>query len=176
MTINVNEICNELPGLTSVAGRYLFEACAVCLKRQNHSSSGTTLFFSGDAKIEMNMTWDDIYNENVDKTWKDQEYATEHGAVCLSILTVLKLTEYTVVERSRKKTGFDYWLGSKDDKLFQNKARLEVSGIFNGSESDIKRRYQVKIKQTDQSDSMKIPAFVGVVEFSRPHIMFGMKK
>jgi len=43
-----------------------------------------------------------------------------------------------VIERSRKGTGFDYWLGSADEVgelPFQNKVRLEVSGIGKADDS-----------------------------------------
>src|ERR1035438_522994 len=39
-----------------------------------------------------------------------------------------------VVLRSRKGTGFDYWLGKGGDAAFAAKARLEVSGILDGGE------------------------------------------
>jgi hypothetical protein len=47
-------------------------------------------------------------------------------------MLIRQLTQFTVIERSRKGTGFDYWLGSEDEAgelPFQNKVRLEVSGI-----------------------------------------------
>ncbi|MDP3470218.1 MAG: hypothetical protein Q8S11_17890 [Daejeonella sp.] len=91
-------------------------------------------------------------------------------------LLALKLTDYTIIEKSARKNGFDYWLGDKDDILFQRKARLEVSGIFNGKSKDINNRYRVKVKQTEQSDSLKIPAYVGIVEFSKPIANFGSRK
>jgi len=83
--------------------------------------------------------------------------------VCIAILLALKLTDYTIVEKSARKNGFDYWLGKKDDILFQKKARLEISGIFNGSEKDINKRYNVKVKQTEQSDALKIPAYIALL-------------
>jgi hypothetical protein len=49
-----------------------------------------------------------------------------------AILLMRALTGYTVIERSRKGTGFDWWLGTEDN-LFQGKVRLEVSGILRGT-------------------------------------------
>lgn len=58
-----------------------------------------------------------------------------------------ELTSLVVVERSKKGPGFDYWLGqSDDDDLFANKARLEVSGILAGNDSDIKGRTMQKVE------------------------------
>ena len=74
-----------------------------------------------------------------------------------------------MIRRSPKKTGFDYWLGNKkDDYPFQDKARLEVSGILKGNNSIINQRLKEKKKQTMISDSLKLPAYIIVVEFSNP--------
>ena len=176
MTIDIDEIVQGLPGLSIVSGRHLFEACVVCLTRQNHISKGTAFYVYGDAKIDFNLTWENIFDEQLDRTWGDQFYATEHGAVCLAILLALKLTSYTIIEKSARKNGFDYWLGEKGDLLFQKKARLEVSGIFTGSSTDVNTRFKCKVKQTNQSDSLNIPAYIGIVEFSHPFANFGAKK
>ena len=91
-------------------------------------------------------------------------------------MLALKLTDFTIIEKSARKNGFDYWLGQKGDILFQKKARLEISGIFKGAEKDVNARYKVKVKQTNQSDSLNLPAYVGIVEFSNPIANFGTKK
>jgi len=176
VTINLNEICDGLPGLTVTSGRHLFEACVVCLTRSNHDYQGTEFSVSGDQEIVFTITWDNIFNIQLDRTWADQFYATEHGAVCLAILLALKLTNYTIIEKSARKNGFDYWLGQKDDILFQKKARLEISGIFVGNVADVNQRFRVKVRQTDQSDGLQIPAYVGIVEFSNPTAKFGAKE
>jgi len=176
MKININDISQSLPGLTATSGKHLFEACVVCLNRQNHNGNGTKLSVYGDKQIDFILTWDNIFDEQLDRTWADQFYATEHGAVCLAILLALKLTDYTIIEKSARKNGFDYWLGQKDDILFQKKARLEISGIFSGTEKEINTRYKVKVKQTNQSDTLKLIAYIGIVEFSKPIANFGAKK
>jgi hypothetical protein len=176
MTIDIREIVQGLPGLTPASGQHLYEACVVCLTRQNHNPTETSFGVYGDNKINYNLIWENIFDEQLDRTWADQFYATEHGAVCLAILLALKLTNYTIIERSARKNGFDYWLGEKGDFLFQKMARLEISGIFTGSETDVNARYKVKIRQTNQSDSLNIPAYIGIVEFSHPFANFGAKK
>ncbi|MBN7810181.1 hypothetical protein J0A68_04380 [Algoriphagus sp. H41] len=176
MTIDLKEISNGLPGLSKVSGQHLFESCVVCLTRQSHSNTGTTIEVKGDTTVTTTLIWDNIFDDQLDRTWKDQFYATEHGAVCIAILLALKLTEYTIIEKSARKNGFDYWLGDNDDILFQKKARLEISGIFQGTEKDVKKRYDVKVKQTQQSDALKIPAYIGIVEFSNPIANWGSKK
>ena len=93
-------------------------------------------------------------------------------------MVIDELTEYRVVERAvkwvgaRRGSGFDYWLGKRDEgspqPLLQGKARLEVSGIRNGSETEIAARVRQKEAQTQQSDSLRIDAYVAVVEFGAP--------
>lgn len=176
MTIDISEITQGLPGLSKVSGQHLYESCVVCLSRHTHSNLGTAFNVYGDNEINYNLIWDNIFDEQLDRTWGDQFYATEHGAVCLAILLALKLTDFTIIEKSARKNGFDYWLGQKGDILFQKKARLEISGIFKGVVMDVNARYKVKVKQTNQSDSLNLPAYVGIVEFSNPTANFGVKK
>lgn len=61
-------------------------------------------------------------------------------------------------------------MGSGDDtgELFQGKKRLEVSGILRGNEATLRARVQQKLRQTDRSDVVGLPAVVVVVEFSAP--------
>jgi hypothetical protein len=92
--------------------------------------------------------------------------ATEYGACAIAILLVLDLTEFTVIERSRKGTGFDYWLGDEEN-LFQQ-ARLEISGILKGSRNDIAHRVDEKRRQTARAGHSKTPAYVCAVEFGGP--------
>jgi hypothetical protein len=101
------------------------------------------------------------------RCWNDDEVATECGAYAIAILLIVERTEYTVIERSRKGTGFDYWLGTDGDTLFQAKARLEVSGIRSGDERDIDRRSLRKQRQV-RPTSNPLPAYVVIVEFGTP--------
>jgi hypothetical protein len=75
----------------------------------------------------------------------------------------------TVAERSAKGPGFDYYLGDPDqaNSLFQNRMRLEVSGILAGS-TRIASRVKVKESQTKRSDAGGMPACIIVVEFGSP--------
>lgn len=130
------------------------------------------LMIEGDLQDTVGIHWQDDYNEQKGRTYADMQYTTEHGAVCLSVMLITCLNPYTVIERSRKGTGFDYWLGDKNSLLFQKKARLEVSGILKGDDSLLKSRHAAKVEQTSKSDELRIPAYVSVVEFSKPKAMF----
>lgn len=107
--------------------------------------------------------------EKMRGSYADLQEAVEWAACAVAFLIVVEETPYTVVSRSRKGTGFDYWLGDKKAKapLFQDKARLEVSGILTGSDSDITRRMKTKQAQVSQHQS-KLSAYVVVAEFGQP--------
>jgi hypothetical protein len=123
----------------------------------------------GSCEATFTARWPTV-DEQVRRCWNDTQEATEQGASAVALLLIVQLTEYTVVERSKKGTGFDYWLGLQDeeDELpFQNQARLEVSGILSGTRSAIMSRVRQKLNQVSVTDGTW-PAFVVVVEFSSP--------
>lgn len=163
----------DLPGISSGTASYLCENAVACLCRQSHSS-GVMMNCKGIDNNPETINWATPFNDKMDRSLNDQEVATEHGAVCISILYALLHTDYTVIQRSRKKTGVDYWLGRKGDILFQNAARMEVSGIFSDP-SKVNVRVKRKLDQSNQSDTTGIPAFISVVEFSSPSIDFVKK-
>jgi len=108
------------------------------------------------------------------RSWKDLQEATEYGAVAIAILLVINCTEYTIIERAVKGTGFDYWLLEDafydEEEIFPSgTARLEVSGIIHAEkDSEIRARVREKKKQTEVSDDRRLPALIIVTEFSRP--------
>jgi len=108
-------------------------------------------------------------SERAGRTWADPEVATEHAAYAIAALVIGEISELEVVERSRKGTGFDFWLGKKgnDPSLFQHRARLEVSGIRCGTSGDIRERVRRKRAQTEQSAG-SLAAIVVVVELGGP--------
>jgi len=123
---------------------------------------------SGISNTAFQVQWEGEVTEQLRNTWNDEQEATEFGACAIAILLVLELTPYTIIRRSRKGTGFDYWLGYKAmEKPFQDAARLEISGILAGDSNAVKARIAKKKRQTTPSNGM-LPAYIVVVEFSKP--------
>ncbi len=162
------ELTKGLPSITPEYGSALAQASAVCFEDQNHPN-GVELEVSGTYQAKYQVFWQPVTDQML-RCWNDAEFTTEQGAYGVAILLMIDLTEYTVIERSRKGSGFDYWLGNKDDNRlpFQNVARLEVSGIRSGDESLVKARVSQKTKQVSPTDTTKLPAYVVVVEFNKP--------
>lgn len=122
----------------------------------------------GDFDATFQVKWDNQITDQIRNSWNDTQDLTEFGAMGIGILLILKLTDYTVIRRARKGEGIDYWLGKKDSELpFQEFARLEISGILEGSDSKIKVRIKQKKVQTFPTDG-KLPAYISVTEFSKP--------
>lgn len=165
--IHLNTLLNETPGITRAVGETFAEAAAVCLEDQRHRS-GIAMNVDGDFTGAFSIAWEET-TAQMRRCWADMQFATEVGAYGIAVLLVQELTELTVVERARKGTGFDFWLGNKGDsgRLFQGKERLEVSGILSGEETIVRSRVRQKLGQTNRSDG-KLPALIIVVEFSKP--------
>lgn len=155
------------PALTPDRGRSLAEAAAVCLESVGHGLQADLFVNANDAPSVYTILRPDV-TQQMRLCYNDPEEATEQGACAVAILLVRGLTGLTIVEQSRKGTGFDYWLGSEGESPFQNKARLEVSGIRVGDESTVKTRVGQKLRQARRSDALRLPAYVVVVLFSRP--------
>lgn len=164
--LNLATLAAGYPGLTPSAGETFAEAAAICLDWNQHTN-GIRLQSSGHCDKIWPLIWNPVTNQ-MRRTWSDLSEATEKGACGIAILVAKEQTGFSVIERSRKGTGCDFWIGDDDAFLFQNKARLEISGILKGDDKDVKKRANVKIKQTYQSDATKLPAYIIVVEFSRP--------
>ena len=155
-----------IPALSAYEGGSLAEAASVCLHVSGHRSP-VVITIRGAFRGKRALSFLEV-TDQMDRTHGDPEVAVERGACAIAILLLCALTNYTVVYRSYKGTGVDYFLGHKGDFLFQNKARLEVSGIGNGSDADIRRRKKIKLEQVLRSDASQLPAIVVIVEFSRP--------
>jgi hypothetical protein len=165
----LSELSRGLPGITPSFGSTLAEAGAICFEEQNHKN-GVELQVEGTSNAKYNVYWEQITDQML-RCWGDAEYTTEQGAYGVAILLIRDLTDYTVLERSWKGTGFDFWLGKERDYSefpFQDKARLEVSGIRSGYDRQITARMLKKLAQVIPSDSTLLPAYIVIVEFSTP--------
>ena len=159
-----------LPALTPALGMAYAEAAAVCFAYHGHRS-GTCVDVRGIKNCRYRVKFPKV-TAQVKRSHNDLGYATEDGAYAMAICLAMEITGTTVVLQARKGTGFDYWLGERDDALFQNTSRLEVSGILDGEDSEISTRLKRKQQQTQKSDATGLPAYVCVVEFGKPESYF----
>ncbi|MDD2724852.1 MAG: hypothetical protein PHH59_12620 [Methylovulum sp.] len=172
MAVHELDVLKDIPAnvLTSNIMNAFAEAAVVCLDNQGHKS-GVELEIIGHLNSHIILSWSDEITPQIKDAWHDLQETTEYGATYLAILIIYRLTPFKVIERSLKRTGFDYWLGEKEDEAypFQKKARLEISGILQENKGNtIARRADIKLTQTKQSDDLDLPAYIVIVEFSKP--------
>ena len=156
-----------MPGISRNWGSFLAEGSAVCLEHHSHPK-GVCLRVTGSFNTSLGIQWATVVTEQVINSWNDKQELVEYGACGVAILAVLKLADYKVIRRARKGTRVDYWLANTESTMpFQEAARLEVSGILQGNETDVARRVRQKTSRTQLSPN-SLPAYVVVVEFSAP--------
>jgi hypothetical protein len=155
-----------LNGLTLAYKTKLIEATSVCLESQGHDTQvEMSLVVSSEASV---LSFERFEVTPVMRTtYNDEQEATEWGAVGIALVIATDTLGYRGILRSRKGTGFDYWLG---ETTVTPQARLEVSGIRQGDSTRIQARVREKQMQTAQSDAMlgHLPAIIIVVEFGQP--------
>ena len=167
-TLNLADLQKRLPAITPAFGAALAEACAVCLTEQAHEQ-GIELQVEGDLAGTFQLFWPNV-TDQMKRCWNDEEYTTEQAAYGVALMVIQRLTDFTVVERARRGTGFDYWLGNSAESTetpFQKSVRLEVSGIRRGDRRQIRSRVKLKLEQVKPTDDLA-PAYIAVIEFSQP--------
>ena len=158
-------LMNGLPGVTPATAEMCAEAAAVCWEYNGHGLT-VSLEVTGDVSETYDVTRTRV-DDQMRRSYADHQDAVEFAACAVAFMLIVEETSYTVVQRSWKGTGFDYWLGEKTDRLFQEKARLEVSGIMMGDSRDVSRRVKQKSRQVMNHES-PLPAYIVVAEFSKP--------
>ena len=163
--LNLSDLGNGLPGITPAFGETLAQVGGVCLESQGHGH-GVQLRVGGDRSNSYSLKWPPV-TEQARRCFNDPDEATEFGAVGVAILLAKSEIGYSVIGRSRRGTGFDYWIGEESELPFQRKARLEISGIRKGRNQEVNARVGRKLKQIERSGDTPV-AYVIVVEFGTP--------
>lgn len=162
-------------GLTARLGAYFSEALNHIVQTSGHQHP-TDFEIWNDKVFQGRLIWQHP-EERCAASWADTQELTEKAACGFAIL-LIKSCGWKVVGRSRKGTGFDYWIAreGQPSEDFQNAWRLEVSGIQNGTPYDVKKRLAEKLKQTKQSDNSTVtPAVAVVAEFGKPVLCVGSR-
>jgi hypothetical protein len=165
-SLTLEGLSEDFPHIPPECGAVLVQSAVLCLEGQGHKS-GVSLAVEGDFNSTFQLLWSMDVTEAMRRYWNDPNEAAEQGAYAVALLVLRALTGLTVLERSRKGTGFDWWL-SLEDNLFQTAARLEVSGLMRGSTRRVNARLKERVAQTKRSDTSGLTAFIAVVEFGRP--------
>lgn len=173
--MNLTDIKKGLPGITPAIGSYFYDAIVATMHRANHPEQ-LTMALTGDNVKTLDVNWEDSFNEQLDRSFKEDSSMIDAAASGISCLLAIEETNYTIIERGYKGSGFDYYLGYDDQPLFTKVARLEISGIKQENEANTaEKRLKIKLKQTNQSDNSGLPAYISIIEFSQPRGIFQKK-
>ena len=175
MEFSFASLKNGQLGVSKAYGEFCAEAAQFCLEH-NHHTTPVVLQLTGDNSGHGKLIWENIPLSS-EHSWEDSEEATEYGAYAVGIVVALQLTGMQFVRRSAKGTGFDFRMGSSQSgDLFQETARLEISGLLKGTEAGIQARLQKKLKQLTRSDSSNLLGYAAIVEFGAPEARLVQKQ
>lgn len=175
--IDLDQVPSSLGLLTKEWGEAICQAAAHCMTENAHAS-GVELRSDGMGLPNFKILWAPFKDATkVKATWFDAQVAVEHGAYAIALAAIDIQYGLKVVQRSAKGTGFDFWVKdpAKTGFLMQGAERVEISGILSGTKSDVSGRLTEKIRQMDQSASMKLPGHAVVVEFGAPQVKAAKK-
>ena len=178
--LDLESLFFELLVMTDWYAGECYSALLVCLEHNNHKSgTETDLRDLDETLVRLELVWTKPIEDNDRRNWGGPSNAAERAGEGMAWLIIHGFTDYTVIKRSLKKTGVDFWLGYKEDVeklVFQDKARMEAKGRTELQyDSQIQRVVNEALEQTEQSDSTNLPAYIVVTEFSRP-VIYLVKK
>lgn len=161
----------NIPALTEGWAKVHAETAAICLEHCDHPTTVPLRVIVDNDEEQRYTLRRQRVSERMRRANNDLQDATEFGACGIAFLVVREVTGLTAINRSRKGTGFDYWLkkDSPDSLPFAHAARLEVSGILEGTDKELATRTRQKLNQSKPSDAeTRLPAYAVVVEFGEP--------
>ncbi len=173
--LDMDDLNADIPALTDALTLRMQEAVVMCMEPHRHSSGVPCDLRNFDEVLaDLRIQWKMSYSERIRQSFGDSRNAAERAGEAIAILIILAFTNYTVVERARIKSGFDFWLSqtdSDDDYLFQHEMGLEAKGLSHARyPSDITGAIKDGIAQIAESVNAQVPAIVVATDFSRPTI------
>ena len=178
--LDLDTLGTDIPALTNALAAQMQEAVVMCMQPHGHSSGVSCHLRNFDEVLaDLQIQWKMSYSEQIRRAFGDSRNAVERAGEAIAILVILAFTKYTVVERARIKSGFDFWLSetdADDDYLFQHEMGLEAKGLSHARyPSDITEAIKIGIAQIakaqkDHETSKKVPAVIVATDFSRPTI------
>ena len=165
--INLDDLGNGgVPGIPAEFGKSFELAAVVRLESKGHQPD-TILQVRGDYAGAYLLNWTTV-SDQTRRLLENADTTTENAAIGIAFVVAHRVTGLAVHSVSGKAGGggFDYWLA--DEKTSQFKARLEATGIAEGSDARIEERRRQKLSQIERSDSWGFVGVIMVVEFGTP--------
>jgi len=165
------ESLEQVPVVRATAPFYQ-EKCMACFDSRGHVSGVMLNVKFGESSRIFRVLWSGEVTEQVKRSHADLQDAVEFAACAITFLLVPVFTDMTTIRQASKGTTVDYYLapqGGDDSLIFNDAARLEVSGILSENESNsVEGRIGDKLRRLKPDPRRDIPTFISVVEFSQP--------
>ena len=166
----LESLADGIPTITPAAVGYYKENCIVCFHRNGHASGVRLSVHYGDSNAIYRVLWSGKVTEQLLRNYPKVPRVTEDAACAMALFLIRELADFTAIEMSVIGTTIDYYLSLQDQSdtlIFNRAARLEVSGILTESGNNtVDGRINQKSRRLNRNDDL--PAFIVVVEFSRP--------
>ncbi len=110
--LTLEDLATRFPHIPPECGVALAQSAVLCLEGQGHET-GVLLNVQGSFVTTFRIGWSTDVSEAMRRYWNDPEETAEQGAYAIALLLLRSLAGLTVWERSRKGTGFDWWLAPR---------------------------------------------------------------
>jgi len=160
----VAELRQRHAGLDQGRAEMWCRTAAVALSRR-HAPPAATRVDHGKRSEAVVLTWRRP-DETTLASWADPAEATEHGAEAVAAVCIEATLGLVVVERARRGTRVDFYLGRIGDGL-ERAALLEVGGTDAGSIAGVLRDKTAQARQNPD----QLPALAVAVRFREPRVM-----
>ena len=163
-------LADGVPVIPEEAVGFYKQNCMVAFHHNGHSSGVILAVHGNDIVVRFEICWTGETTEQLIRAYRDPIRLADNAACAIALLLIRKMTPFTAVEQSVVGTTIDYYLARQDrsdDLIFNNVARLEVSGILTENEENtIDRRIAEKRRRLRHEADLN--DFIVVVEFGRP--------
>ena len=171
--LDVDDLTEAIPALTNALAQYMKQAIVMCMSEHQHDTGVPCEIWNLEELLsDAEIVWAEPYTSRLERLFGSASNAAELAGEGIAFLTILAMTDYTIIERSNIGTGIDFWLGfvvDETEEIVQRGARLEVKGRTRiNSDSELRSQVQKAMRQTVLSVSTNMPVYVILTEFSRP--------
>jgi hypothetical protein len=154
-----------MPGITPDYASVISACAGICLKHHDHETF-VTLKLEGSRQANVAMTWrEPVAAEIACYGQASDPDVIRWAAECVAIRVIAHVLGLHVVEKSWRGTGFDFWLvhSHVSQWTWSDLVRLEVSGILEDNEVELRRRLREKLAQMAPTDP--IMGYAAIVMF-----------
>lgn len=167
-TVDVRELATEVFKNAPGFGAACREALSETLRALGHEEEPVLRTMRSSKSEEYRCIG--LSTEDYSQQWlAGENEATEHAAVGVATLVCCRAWGSAKVQREYRGSGFDYYLVDASEVSPANPLAgvgLEISGIYKGTEADIRERIRRKRQQCEEGTSRINQWIVFVTEFS----------